>query len=259
MSTPPIHSDAFTRKVLIWMCVLIGANQLAFSANIPIIAQYAESFGVTISQIGFTFALYGLARLMINIPAGRAADALGRKRALAIGGVLTTIGAAGCALAPSYEVFLVARFVGGAGAAFVLTAGQIVLADISRPDNRGRIMSVYQGVFLVTAGAGAIPGGWLATQYGISAPFWATAFLAIVVTVVAHLFVPETSAMASDQSTAESRADPLNFRNQLGLLVKSEGLILIGVLGLVAAFARTGALFNVIPLKAENDIGLNPS
>ncbi len=48
---------------------------------------------------------------------------------------------------------------------------------------------------------------------------------------------------------------PLNFRNQLGLLVKSEGLMLIGVLGLVAVRARARS-FNVIPLKAENDIGL---
>lgn len=251
--------DALTRRVLWWMCVLIAANQLAFSANIPIIAQYAESYGVSITAIGFTFALYGLARLIMNIPAGRTSDLFGRKQALAIGGLLTALGAVGCALSPNYGWFLVSRFVGGAGAAFVLTGGQIVLADIARPDNRGRLMSIYQGVFLMTAGAGAIPGGWLATRYGIASPFWATAGFALIVTLVAHFFVPETRHMAGVQSVGESSASPVNFRTQLGVLLKSEGLVLISILGLVAAFARTGGLFNVIPLMAENDIGLNPT
>lgn len=259
MDSRKISLDPFTRKVLIWMCVLIGANQLSFSANTPIIAQYAESFGVSMTAIGFTFAIYGLARLLLNIPAGTSADKWGRKNALAIGGCLTVVSGIGCAMAPNYELFLLARFVGGAGAAFVLTGGQIVLADIASPHNRGRLMGVYQGVFLTTAGLGAIPGGWLATHYGIASPFWATASLAALVTVIALMFVPETRPLANTQSAAESRANPLNFRQQLGVLSKIEGLMLIGMIGLMAAFARTGGLFNVIPLMAENEIGLNPT
>ena len=251
--------DPFTRNVLIWMCVLISANQLSFSANTPVIAQYAESFGVSMTAIGFTFAIYGLARLLLNIPAGNTSDRFGRKQALALGGVLTALGSFGCAIAPNYELFLFARFVGGAGAAFVLTGGQIVLADIASPDNRGRLMSIYQGVFLMTAGLGAIPGGWLATNYGIASPFWASGVLALLVTIVALIYLPETRQLARAASMAESQSDPLNFRQQLGVLVRSEGLILISIIGLVAAFARTGGLFNVIPLMAENELHLNPT
>lgn len=259
MDARKISLDQFTRKVLIWMCVLIAANQLSFSANTPILAQYAESFGVSMTAIGFTFAIYGLARLILNIPAGTSADRWGRKYALAIGGVLSALGSIGCAIAPNYEIFLIARFVGGAGAAFVLTGGQIVLADIASPHNRGRLMSVYQGVFLMTAGLGAIPGGWLATHYGMASPFWASAILAAMVTVVALIFVPETRHLANVVSTAESLANPLNFRQQIGVLTRNEGLMLISMIGLMAAFARTGGLFNVIPLMAENEIGLNPT
>jgi MFS transporter, DHA1 family, multidrug resistance protein len=259
MDSRKFSLDPFTRKVLIWMCVLIAVNQLSFSANIPIIAQYAESFGVSMTAIGFTFAIYGLARLLLSIPAGASADSWGRKNALAIGGVLSAVSGVGCAVAPNFELFLLARFVGGAGAAFVLTGGQIVLADIAGPHNRGRLMGVYQGVFLMTAGLGAIPGGWLATNYGIASPFWATAILAASVTVIALVFVPETRPLANVQSEAESSANPLNFRQQLGMLSRNEGLMLIGMIGLMAAFARTGGLFNVIPLMAENEIGLNPT
>lgn len=247
---------ASNRSILIWMCILITVNQLGFSAVVPVVALYAEAFGVSNAAIGMTIAIYGLSRLLVNIPAGNVADRFGRKHALAIGGLLTAIGATACAVAPTYELFLVARFVAGAGAAFVLTGGQIVLADITTRATRGRVMSIYQGVFLVTAGAGAWPGGWLATRLGLDAPFWANAILALLLTVIAWMCVPETRHMADVQSEAESSGDPLNFRQQLGTLIRSRNLALISAIGLVAAFARTGGMFNLIPLIAENQIGL---
>ncbi|MCA9834741.1 MAG: MFS transporter [Thermomicrobiales bacterium] len=249
-------SESMTRNVLIWMCVLIAANQLAFSANTPILAQYAESFGVSMTAIGFTFAIYGLARLLLNIPAGNTADRFGRKEALAIGGALSALSAVGCAIAPTYELFLAARFLGGAGAAFVLTGGQIVLADIALPHNRGRLMSIYQGVFLATAGLGAIPGGWLADHYGIASPFWASAIFCALVTVVALMFVPETREMGRAKTGSHSHQPATSFLQQLRILSRNEGLMLIGLIGLMAAFGRTGGVFNIIPLMAENDLHL---
>jgi hypothetical protein len=38
-----------------------------------------------------------------------------------------------------------ANRVAGAGAALVVTSGQIVLADITTPARRGRVMAIYQG------------------------------------------------------------------------------------------------------------------
>ncbi len=259
MARSGLALDAFTRNVLIWMSVLIAANQLAFSANTPIIAQYAESFGVSMTAIGLTFAVYGLARLLFNIPSGSTADILGRKPALAIGGFVSAISAVGCAIAPNYELFILARFVGGVGAAFVLTGGQIVLADIATPQNRGRLMSIYQGVFLATAGLGAIPGGFLATHFGLASPFWASAILCIVVTLVALRFVPETREHANRAARADTTRIELPFLKQLRYLMRSQGLMLIGLVGLMAAFGRTGGIFNVVPIMGESQLGLNPA
>ena len=259
MDRTGLSLDGFTRNVLIWMCLLISANQLAFSANTPILAQYAESFGVSLTAIGFTFAIYGLARLMLNIPSGSCADLLGRKPTLAIGGFLSAISAVGCAMAPNYELFIAARFVGGAGAAFVLTGGQIVLADIATPQNRGRLMSIYQGTLLATVGLGAIPGGWLATHYGMTSPFWASAILCAVVSIVALFFVPETREYATERALRSTTQTALPFISQLRILMKNEGLMLIGLIGLMAAFGRTGAIFNVVPIMGDQDLGLSPA
>lgn len=253
-----IGLDASGKKILAWMCVLIATNQLGFGSIVPVTALYAESFDVSNTAIGMSVAVYGLARLILSVPAGRLADVLGRRWTLALGGLVTVVGAAACAVAPDYGFFLAARFVAGAGSAGVLTGGQIVLADIAEPHNRGRVMAIYQGVFLISVGAGAWPGGWLATNYGLAAPFWANALLAAIVTVIAWMFVPETKDRSAP-APAHTAAQPnLGFLAQTRYLLRSEGLVLISLVSLAAAFARTGGLFNVIPLYAEQEIGLEP-
>ncbi len=254
-SSRGIGLDRERWRILVWMCVLISVNQLGFGAIVPVVPLYAEQYGVSQSAIGLTIAVFGLARFLVNVPAGRLADARGRRVALAVGGVVTVVGTAGCALAPTYELFLAARFVAGAGAAFVLTGGQIVLADISTGENRGRVMAIYQGVFLVTVGAGAFPGGWLAERVDLAAPFWVSAFLAGIVSLLAWFFVPETRHIAH-RLRLTTGARPLTARGEMTAVMAAPGFLLISLVGFATTGARTGALFNVIPLFAEDEIGL---
>lgn len=245
-------------RILLWMCLLIAANQLGFGAIVPVVPLLAQQFGVSQSAIGLTIAVYGLSRFLVNVPAGRLADNRGRRDALAAGGVVTVIGTILCAVAPGYIFFLAARFVAGAGAALVLTAGQIVLADISNNRNRGRVMALYQGVFLVTVGAGALPGGWLAEHISLSAPFWVAAGLAGIVSLLAWFLVPETRELASHRVSAAPGNIPvtLTSRQQLAAVVGSPGFALVSLVGFATVAARTGALFNIIPVLAKEQIGL---
>jgi DHA1 family multidrug resistance protein-like MFS transporter len=242
-------------RILTWMCVLIAVNQLGFGSIVPALALYARSFGVTQSAIGLAIAAYGLARFLVAVPAGRLADALGRRATLAVGGVVSALGNLLCALAPTYSAFVGARFVAGAGAALVLTTGLIVLADISTPSNRGRMMSVYQGVFIFAVGIGPFPGGLLATHWGLAAPFLAYAATSLLASIVAWLAIPETrpARPAGEPETAE-----VSFRAQLRLLTVHPGFLLVSLIAFVNAVARTGALFNIIPILARDRLALDP-
>jgi len=235
--------------------VLIAVNQLGFGSIVPALALYARSFGVTQSAIGLAIAAYGLARFLIAVPAGRLADALGRRATLAVGGVVSALGNLLCALAPTYPAFVGARFVAGAGAALVLTTGLIVLADISTPSNRGRMMSVYQGVFIFAVGIGPFPGGLLATHWGLAAPFLAYAVTSLLASIVAWLAIPETRPARPGGllETAE-----VSFRGQLRLLTVHPGFLLVSLIAFVNAVARTGALFNIIPILARDRLALDP-
>jgi len=235
------------------MCVLIAFNQVGFGSVVPVLPLYASSFGVSPAAIGLTVAVYGLARFLLAVPTGRSADRIGRRATLAIGGATTVLGNLACALAPTYELFLAARFLAGAGAALVLTASQIVLADVTVPAERGRAMGLYSGVFAFAVGIGPYPGGVLAERYGLQAPFFAYAAAGIVVGILAWWRVPETMHLSSG-----ARASGPSFAKQMRLLGVNRGFLLISLVSFAAAVARTGALFNVVPLLVHDRLDLGP-
>lgn len=241
-------------RILFWMCVLVAVNQLGFGAMIPSLPLYAQSFGVPISAIGMAVAVYGLARFFTAVPSGQLADRLGRRPTLAIGGLISAAGNLWCAVATSYPEFIIARFVAGAGAGLIVTTGQIVLADITTPENRGRMLSIYQGTFIFAVGIGPFPGGLLAEYYGLAAPFTAYGIAALLATAVAWFAVTETRD--SSRSPGAAGAPPrLSFPDQVRLLTSKAGFGLICLIVLMAAVVRTGGLFTVIPVLANERLG----
>lgn len=248
-------------RVLVWICALIAVNQLGFGSIVPVVPLYASAYGVSQAAIGLTIGLYGLARFLVNVPAGALAERVGRRGTLALGGCCTAVGNLLCAIAPNYPAFLGARFLAGIGAALTLTAAQIVLADISTPARRGRIMATYSGVFAFAVGIGPYPGGLLAEHLGLSAPFYAFAGLSLAGAALGWWRVPETRGMREGLvvSAASAAATPaLPFLAQLRLLLAQRRFALISLVSFGAAFARTGALFNVIPLLGRARLGLAP-
>ncbi len=237
------------------MCVLIAVNQLGFGAVIPVLPLYAQSFDVSQTAIGLTVAVYGLARVLLSIPTGQIADLFGRRSALAIGGALSCVGNLWSAFAGSYAELVAARFVAGGGAGVVLTAGVIVLADITRAANRGRAMGIYQGVFLFAVGIGPFPGGFLAEHFGLAVPFLAYGILAALAAVVGWFGVAETRAYAAN--VEPHPAASASLLRQLRALAHA-GFLLAGLVGFVATVARTGALFSVVPVLAQERLALPP-
>jgi MFS family permease len=245
------------RRILLWMCVLVAVNQFGFGAMVPSLPLYAQSFGVPASAIGMAIAAYGLARFASALPAGKLSDAIGRRPSLAIGGLVSAFGNLWCAWATSYPEFIIARFIAGFGAGLVLTTGNVVLADISTPEVRGRMIAIYQGTFLFSVGLGPFPGGLLAEHFGLAAPFLFSGLGAFLATVVAWFAVEETRDMA--RSSAGAGAVTVSFFAQMRTLMRNVGYVLVSLISLMNAVVRTGGLFAIIPLLATARLGISVS
>lgn len=248
------------RRILLWMCVLVAVNQLGFGSMIPSLPLYAQSFGVPASAIGMAVAAYGLARFFTALPSGVLAERLGRRPTLAIGGIVSALGNLWCAYATSYPEFIVARFVAGAGAGLIVTTGQIVLADITTPEIRGRMLSIYQGTFIFAVGIGPFPGGLLAEHYGLAAPFIAYGFAALGATLVAWFAVSETRHFARDRARSQGVKDaapPMPLFMQIRHLLSQTGFALASLIVLIGAVVRTGGMFAIIPVLAKDRLDLS--
>ncbi|MBT3371686.1 MAG: MFS transporter [Rhodospirillaceae bacterium] len=244
------------RRVLIAMSALVTINQLGFGSVIPVLPLYAQSFGVPASAIGMAVAIYGLARFFVAVPSGQLSDWLGRRPTLAIGGLISAVGSFWCAAATGYPEFIMARFVSGFGAGIILTTGQVVLADISTPERRGRIIAIYQGSFLFAVGIGPLPGGLLATHFGLAAPFQAYGCASLLAMAVAWFAVKETKGLGHS-GAAHGGPGTFTYWRQVRLLMGRVGFVLVSIVSLINAVTRTGGLFTVIPVFAAVHLSLS--
>ncbi|HEX9818816.1 MAG TPA: MFS transporter, partial [Methylomirabilota bacterium] len=103
-------------------------------------------------------------------------------------------------------------------------------------------------------GVGPVPGGILAERSGLATPFLVYAAAGALGAVLAWASVPETRHQ-SGLAAAATALPP--FGAQLRLLTGRLGFVLVSLISFMSAVARTGALFNVIPVLARDRLGLN--
>jgi multidrug resistance protein len=248
--------DRQTVSILAWLCLVVGVNQLGFGIIVPVVPLFASSFGVAQAAIGLAISVYGLGRLLFDLPMGSLTDRLGRRSIIIAGTLITALGSLLCGLATDFGQLIAFRFIGGIGAATVLTGAQVMLADISTRENRGRIMSIYQGAFLFAVGFGPTPGGFLADLLGFRAPFLVFAVLALFAGVIAVSRVPETRGLANANRMDGSRPET---GSTLRALLVGPAFTLVCLVSFVQFFARTGAVFSVVPIAGHDRLGLLPS
>jgi multidrug resistance protein len=251
-------------RVLLWVCAVIAINQLGFGISVPVLPLYADSFGVSQVAIGLTVAIYGLGRMLFNMPMGQLTDRIGRRQVVLWGELITAAGSLLCGLAPTFEWLLVFRFLGGIGAATVITGTQVMVTDIATPANRGRVMSVYMGWFLFAVGLGPTPGGFIATWFGLQAPFFAFAALSLVAALVCWRWLPETRPVAGRWPAGEAGSPAANRPPErppatsavLRQLLSTPAFPLVSLVTLTHFMARTGAIFAVVPVLVHDRLGL---
>ena len=188
-------SDEPTRDPLpkgfwtLWSTVAI--DLIGFGIVLPILPQYAESFGATPAVIGVLVASFSLAQLVFAPIWGRLSDRIGRKPVLIVSLFGTALGSLLTGLAGSLAVLFAARILDGASGASVSVA-QASAADLAPPRQRAKLMGLLGAAFGVGFVAGPALGA-LGSKAGIHVPFYLAAAISFVNALVAIVRLPETS------------------------------------------------------------------
>jgi multidrug resistance protein len=243
-----------SNKTLIILCVEVIIMMMGIGLVSPILPQYARTFGVNMTMIGMLITVFGIARMLVDIPAGRLTDKIGRRPVLVVGPLILSLGSIGCAISDTYWIFLAFRFVQGIGSAMYTTAAMVMLADISTDENRGRLMSFYQGCVLLGAGLGPTMGGFIAQYFGLQAPFYVFAVMGGIASLWAYFSLPESRPAIIEPA---SKAERSTSNKPVKALLRNTDFILISLITFGVFVTRQGAQNQILPLLASDRLNSN--
>lgn len=209
----------------------------------PVFAVYARSLpDATPARVGLALGIYGLAQALFQMPLGVASDRLGRKPVIAAGLLVFALGSGMAGLAHSVAGIAVGRFLQGMGA--VGSAVLALAADLSREQQRTKVMAVIGITIGFAFGLALVLGPVLNDWMGVPGMFWLTAVLAGVALLLLCAAVPDPKL--SDVH-AETEAVPA----MLLRVLKDPALLRLDF-GILAQHAILTSTFLSLPLVLQS-------
>jgi MFS family permease len=176
------------RSALTLACV-ISLRLFGLFLIMPVFSLYAQRMpDASGLMIGLALGVYGLGQVLLQIPLGLLSDRIGRKPAITIGLVIFAVGGVVAALSHTLTGIAIGRALQGMGA--VAGAGTALAADLTREDQRNKVMGII-GISIGLAFLLAlILGPPLEAVGGLSGLFAATSVLALLSLLLLWLIVP---------------------------------------------------------------------
>ena len=178
------------KKAAISIAILISLRMYGLFLIMPVFSVYAKTLSQTTPfLIGLALGVYGLTQALLQIPMGLASDFYGRKKILTIGLLIFIAGSVIAALSTSIYGVVIGRAIQGMGA--IASTGMALIADVSRPEQRTKMMATIGMSIGLAFMLAFITGPPLSGLFGVSGLFWITAILAFLALVQLHVFVKE--------------------------------------------------------------------
>lgn len=255
---------------------------VGFGLIVPVLPQFADSFGVGATLVSVVVAAFSVMRLAGAPIAGPLVDRFGERPMYVTGLLIVALSSVATAFAADYWQLLIYRGLGGIGSVMFTIASSSMVVKYSPPALRGRVSSMWGGMFLIGGISGPFIGGLLA-QIGMQVPFIAYGIgLVIAALIVAIMLGRGRNASSTNapklppMRLAEAFALPsyrallsVGFANgwaNMGMRTAVVPLfvsqLLSGEPWAAGAIVATGALGNVLSLqwagRASDRIGRRP-
>jgi EmrB/QacA subfamily drug resistance transporter len=139
--------------------------------------------GADLSSLSWVLNAYAIVFAALLVPAGRAADLIGRRAAFLAGVIFFAVASAACAVAPGVWLLVVARIIQAAGGALLMPASLGLLLAAAPPDKRTGAIRGWTSVGGAAAALGPVLGGALVAAnwrwvFLVNVPIAAVALLA---------------------------------------------------------------------------------
>lgn len=223
MDATPLKNNNETGMIALAALILVAAvanlNLSVANVALPSIGFAFDASQVQINLVAVGYSL-GLAASVLWF--GALGDHHGRKKMLIIGTLLAIPASLAAGFAPSVEILILARIIGGLAAGMAFPTTLALIAALWTDPKRTRAIALWSGIGAAIASLGPLLSGYLLTFADWGSVFLITLPLAVLALIMAVKFIP---------SHVNETKDPVD--NIGGLL----SLLLLGTLIMAINFA----------------------
>jgi MFS family permease len=227
---------------------LFNLGQGVLRPAMPLYLQRA--FAANYRMVTLIPVVFGAGKWVTSLPTGYLLSRLGRPL-MVCGLLLIAMIDVASVTTSSFGAFLGLRALGGVGWAMFATVATTAMVNLPAAQRRGRavsllLMSETSGLLL-----GSAAGGWLYQQAGVTTPFLFEAACMVVAAVV----VGRWAMLVADQPATPERSQG---RHLLAEVLRTPGVLLMGVTNAVLIAIQTGTLVFLFPLYLFKRAGVGP-
>lgn len=187
------ETTAVTTALVLTLALQNAVPPFATDMYTPAFPRVTADLATQASLVGLTMTTFFLGLGLGQLVGGPISDQRGRRAPMIVGGLICSLGAVGCALAPSIGLLIVSRVVQGFGGGVAAVVGRAVIVDLAKGDQLARIMSILMALGGLAPMIAPITGGAILTLGGTwRTVFWFLVGLGLVMMITAALVVPES-------------------------------------------------------------------
>ncbi len=175
---------------IIFLTVFI--DLLGFGLIIPILPTYAKELGATDAEFGLIISVYSLLNFVFTPFLGAYSDRIGRRPIILISIFMNMIGYIIFAHAVALPLLILSRVLNGIGSSNI-SAAQAYIADITKAENRTKMMGMIGAAFGLGFIFGPPFGGLLKSAYGIEGVGYGSAALCLLNLISVYFLLPESN------------------------------------------------------------------
>jgi MFS family permease len=236
-----------------------------WSMMVPAVPVMATAFAVSPGTAAQTITALALGRFAGMPLSGAVLDRLGTRAALTAGPALACGAALLAGITPWFSLILALLFLIGVGESIWVIAREVAGIDLTRQDQRGRVLSGFHGINNLGLALGPLFGGLLTEAVGFRAVFFGYAACAVT-SVFLGLAVgaaptppPAPSARVADWDFAALGQRLRGLRDlfeQISPDLRTTYMVL--VLATFTSFMHRVTTQSMLPLLATAQMGLSP-
>jgi DHA2 family methylenomycin A resistance protein-like MFS transporter len=209
------------------------------------LSDISASLAVPLTGLVWVVDGYTLTFAALLMAGGALADRYGPKNVYQGGLSVFILGSVLCALAPSGNALITARFLQGMGAALFMPSSLSLLTHAYEDQaTRARMLGTWSAIVGCSSAAGPLVGGFLVHEFGWRSVFWVNVPIGLLGIVLTQMLAPATPRHARDLSLLSHALGVVALAALSFVLIEGPALgwTSAGVLAAAAGTLAAGAL-----------------